>query len=570
MTFFLRQLYIFANRFTRVSLFVAVLSLALVACGDLAGQPEIVAELPTDAPMGADNQQGEGVPDIPDPLPLELPPAMPDVANGAAIFAQNCTSCHGENGAGGGILVESGQIPRMPSFLEASHMRQQSLTDYYDIITNGNLINLMPPWQSLTVQERWDVLMYAYTLHYTEEQIAQGETLVSDSVDTTLALESDAELATALSLQGEDAFASVAYQRVQSVQNWSEAIVIADSAPEATPEPQPTMAIDSASFSGTIINGSPNATVPSGLSVQLQYGDFINTAETLDGTLTEDNQFSFADIPVQAGNTYFAVAFYDGRAFVSDAIPAEELTADNTVDVTIYETTTAPNVVTMTNMEIIIEYLEVPELGRGIVARQLNVYENTTDYVFHLAPQGQDVRVSLLASLPIGSLFLDDFEQSPFIPAQEQYALIDTRPVYPGTHTISTSYFLPYDNNAQTVDIVMNNAFSGTVDILMIVPELNIVDETLTYVEERNIGTEQAPVMARRFSGDVNLLAGDNLIFDIEGRVTSGQASASEGVVTQGDLIPILIVVGVMVVLVMLSVLFYVRRDTPTNESDDA
>ncbi|MEO1166712.1 MAG: hypothetical protein AAFV98_23240, partial [Chloroflexota bacterium] len=80
----------------------------------------------------------------------------------------------------------------------------------------------------------------------------------------------------------------------------------------------------------------------------------------------------------------------------------------------------------------------------------------------------------------------------------------------------------------------------------------------------------RSPVMARRFSGDVNLLAGDNLIFDIEGRVTTGQASASEGVVTQGDLIPILVVVGVVVVLVMLGVLFYVRRDTSTNESDDA
>ncbi|MEL6528249.1 MAG: hypothetical protein AAFQ07_21320, partial [Chloroflexota bacterium] len=56
----------------------------------------------------------------------------------------------------------------------------------------------------------------------------------------------------------------------------------------------------------------------------------------------------------------------------------------------------------------------------------------------------------------------------------------------------------------------------------------------------------------------------------IDGRVTTGQASASEGVVTQGDLIPILVVVGVVVVLVMLGVLFYVRRDTPTNESDNA
>lgn len=553
---------------SRFTLFAAVaaLSLLLAACGNLAGDVDIVAEVPTQTPVletsnttdNANTANTGGVPDVPDAAQLELPPTMPDVANGARIFAQNCTSCHGANGAGGGPLVESGDVPRMPSFLEANHMRQQDLSYYYDIITNGNLINLMPPWQSLSVQERWDVLMYVYTLHYTDEQIAQGDALVDNVTDTSIALESDATLATSLSLTGEDAFAAVAYQRVQTIQNWADDIELASTTAEMTAEP--TLVLDTVSFSGTITNGSPNATVPVGLTVQLQYGDFISSAETIGATSTQEGQFSFADVPVVAGNTYFVVAFYEGRAFVSEPLEAENLGASNVADVTIYETTTAPNVVTMTNMEIIVDFVSVPEMGRGIVARQLNVYENTTNFVFHLEPEGQDVRVSLLASLPVGSIFLDDFTQSPFIPVQEQYVLIDTRPVYPGTHTIDTSYFLPYEDDAQTVDIALSNAFSGNVDIFVTVPELSVVSDTLSYVEEVNIGTEQSPVMARRFTGSVNLGAGDNLIFDLEGRVTAGEASDADGVVTQGELLPILLTVGVVAAVLVVGVMFYLRQ----------
>ena len=32
-----------------------------------------------------------------------------------------------------------------------------------------------------------------------------------------------------------------------------------------------------------------------------------------------NGQFSFNDIPVLENSTYFAVAFYDGRAFLSEA-----------------------------------------------------------------------------------------------------------------------------------------------------------------------------------------------------------------------------------------------------------
>ncbi|MEO1287681.1 MAG: cytochrome c, partial [Chloroflexota bacterium] len=134
-------------------LIITVLSMVMVACSDLAGEPEIVATVPSASNTVAD---------------VELPPSAPDIANGARIYQQSCTSCHGEMGAGDGELVESGDVPRMGSFLDPVHMRQQSPAFYYDIITNGNIINLMPPWSgSLSVQERWDVAMYTARCKHT-------------------------------------------------------------------------------------------------------------------------------------------------------------------------------------------------------------------------------------------------------------------------------------------------------------------------------------------------------------------------------------------------------------------
>ena len=43
------------------------------------------------------------------------------------------------------------------------------------MVTLGNIENFMPPFASLSDQERWDVVAYAQSLSTTSEQISQGE-----------------------------------------------------------------------------------------------------------------------------------------------------------------------------------------------------------------------------------------------------------------------------------------------------------------------------------------------------------------------------------------------------------
>jgi len=340
-----------------------------------------------------------------------------------------------------------------------------------------------------------------------------------------------------------------------------------ETSPESTVEPQ--IALESVNFSGTVNQGSPGAAMPTDITLQLQYGDFIETTEIIDGVIDANGQFTFSNVPVLADSTYFAVVFYDGRAFVSDPILSPELQIDNTVDITLYETTTAPNIVAMTTMDIVMEYLSVPDLGEGLVTRHLNVYDNPTDYVFHLEPEGQNVRISLLMTLPVGAIILDTSQQNGLIPAQEQYAVIDTRPVYPGEHTIETSYFLPYDNQAQTVDIVVNNNFEGFVNVIIVDPELAINSEMLAHTEDINVGTEETPVMAKVYSGMLSLQAGESIIFDVEGRVISdtGQSAAA---VSQNQLLPILVGVGIVTLLIIGWVVVFIRGNSknPQREID--
>lgn len=527
----------------KIILFVLLVGLA--ACTDLAGDVQIVETL---TPIGQSQAQVTTVDDIP------LPENPPDIANGERIYAANCTSCHGVNGAGDGVLVENGDVPRMSSFLEAPHMRQQDVSFYYDIITNGNLVNLMPPWaEALSVQDRWDVLMYVYTLHYSEEQVERGSEIGTVSDD--LLLDSDATLAQQSELTGEDAFDVVAYQRVQSVRNWGV------SAAEAEVTAEPMLEADTVAFSGTLSNGTAGSSIPlpSDVMIQLQYGDFVESSNAVDAMMTADGQFSFENVPVVADSTYFAVAFFDERAFVSERINSEDLETANTVDITMYDVSNAPNMVTMSNLDLVVDYLTVPELGTGIVIGQVNSYDNPTDRVFHLQPEGQNTRVSLLISLPIGAVILEDPNQRSFIPVQEEYSLIDTRPVYPGTHTADTSYFLPYDNEARTVDIRLNNLFEGEVTILVTVPELEIISDVFTLEDTVNVGTEDEPFMAKLYTGTVSYQPGQSVIFDIEGAVSSN-TSADSSVVTDEQLVPILLTVAGVTLVLIAGAMFVIRQ----------
>jgi mono/diheme cytochrome c family protein len=153
-------------------LVIVTLAALCVACTTLGGEPRVVSTIPpaTETPTPAPDR-GE-------------PSTAPDLANGARIYADNCAACHGETGQGDGpvALDTEGMEPR--DFTDPASAREQTPHEWFRTITNGNIEKLMPPWRNvLTEQERWDVALYTYTMHYDTETLAIGERIYQDCAE---------------------------------------------------------------------------------------------------------------------------------------------------------------------------------------------------------------------------------------------------------------------------------------------------------------------------------------------------------------------------------------------------
>ena len=115
----------------------------------------------------------------PTPAPV-FPEAAPSAARGQAIYSEKCAPCHGDTGLGDGD--QSAQLPNPATQLGNRNVSLQALPAWwYTAVTKGNLESFMPPFASLTDQERWDVVAYAYSLTINESSIAMGEALYAEN-----------------------------------------------------------------------------------------------------------------------------------------------------------------------------------------------------------------------------------------------------------------------------------------------------------------------------------------------------------------------------------------------------
>lgn len=147
----------------RQTMLLAIIAVFLAACNftlaeDVTPPPNYVEPTP-----------------VPTMGPL-FPASAPDVANGAAIYVEKCAPCHGDTGLGDG--PQGLQLPVPVAALGLPATAQKALpSDWYKMVTQGNLEKFMPPFASLSDQERWDVVAYALTLHTTPAQIEEGKSL---------------------------------------------------------------------------------------------------------------------------------------------------------------------------------------------------------------------------------------------------------------------------------------------------------------------------------------------------------------------------------------------------------
>lgn len=97
---------------------------------------------------------------------LSYPARAPEVAEGHAIYLEQCASCHGEEGIG--------TVPGARNFNDVDYMRGETPASFYSAVTEGR--QDMPDFnEELSSDERWDVVFYVWRFSTDSESLASGE-----------------------------------------------------------------------------------------------------------------------------------------------------------------------------------------------------------------------------------------------------------------------------------------------------------------------------------------------------------------------------------------------------------
>ena len=130
---------------------------------------------------------------------LVFPQVAPDLANGQALFLENCVSCHGLHGAGDGPSADT-LNPKPRDFTDSQRLKTIAPHQLFQAITFGVEGTAMPSFaEAFTAAQRWDLAFHLMTLrrdfHPLASEVKQEFTLQQ------LATKDNLELAAILSHQ---------------------------------------------------------------------------------------------------------------------------------------------------------------------------------------------------------------------------------------------------------------------------------------------------------------------------------------------------------------------------------
>lgn len=415
------------------------------------------------------------------------PPSPPDPANGAAIYQEKCAACHGESGLGDG--PQAAQLPVQVAALGAPEVAAGAIpADWFAIVTLGNIDNFMPPFASLSDQERWDVVAYALTLGTREAVVERGERLfAANCPDCPTAFFRDQQAMASISQDGlvelvaaggeglssfgaslaqEERLAVAAYLRSLSF-----AAPVAAAPPTITPqvtaETGATPAIATAAQAGEQAAATPAApglgtvvgrirngsgeNLPAGLTVTL-YG-FDHNAEPEAGagageavTRTTragaDGAFRFEAVELPTERIFYAEVEYQGVPFRSELALADPGGAELTLpELTVYESTTESNALVTEELFV---FTEFNADGSVRIFEQFYI-SNRSDRVVLVETDGTAIPILPMPDGITGLAFQPTQDSAPLLPTENGFAL----PPSGDPYGIIAFYTLPYEKKLE-------------------------------------------------------------------------------------------------------------------------
>lgn len=391
---------------------------------------------------------------------VSVPESPPAARLGQGIFVENCAPCHGEQGRGDGPTAA--ELPSPPTaFADPEAIWAVSPAELFHTTKFGRLEALMPPWsQSLSDQQIWRTVAYAWNLHTDMGQVAAGEDLyglscanchgpggAGDGPDAEGDLPNfaDQEYAMALSPEAWLAGWQAAHPEIGGDWPLDQQRQVLDYIRTFTILPvwdsgyRPGPGV----IRGTVAQGTPGGPVPDQVEVRLDgYVDFQPVA-AFTTTVDASGVFTFTDLAADESVIYLASLGYDGINYTS---PMLRLTADaplTDTTMSVFETTDDPTGIRVDRVHWIVDY----QPGALLVG-QILAYGSSSDRTFvgrHV--EGVDVPVTVSFQLPQGAqeVTLDNGALGDRF-RQVGDLIYDTAPLVPGeaTKQIIVRYAIPF------------------------------------------------------------------------------------------------------------------------------
>jgi mono/diheme cytochrome c family protein len=393
----------------RVTVRIALLFLLLIVSALLTG-----CSLAAPAPVEQSQSQALQPPvsQQPSAQPVQLPTRRPSATAGAELYQQKCVQCHGAGGRGDGAMAAQIQAQFNSPVADLTGdvaARARTPEEWYNIVTNGDLQKGMPGFAgSLDVDQRWDVIAYAWSLAVPPQQVAQGKQVYEaqcvqchgatgkgDGKDAQGQLPDLSAFATiaqvapgtwdqamasghvpsfAGTVSEADRRAAIDYVRTFAYDAAPSIAASSTASPSTTPGASPSAAAGPIEIEGTIINGTAGQSVPDNLPMTLYILPHQGTQQDMITRTFQsgvNGHFVITDTELGASNLVAVGVDYKDLSFFSQLVPTQPQV---TLPITIYESTMDPSQVKIDTLHMVVE-----PAADGLSVSEIYVLSNSGD-----------------------------------------------------------------------------------------------------------------------------------------------------------------------------------------------
>jgi cbb3-type cytochrome c oxidase subunit III len=420
------------------------------------------------------------------------PLVAPDPNAGEAIYLDKCAPCHGVEGQGDGPRAPELPNPTTP-FSSPAVSRAAAPSDWYDMVTRGNINRYMPPFPSLSERQRWDVVAYIRTLSSSPASIELGREVYEancadchgvdgrgtgiQASDLETPLPDFSRQAYMAEKSAQDFFLSVSSgvppemppfhstleeEEIWAVSEYLHTFTYASAVrlvnqTEPTPEAvsqEPSEATGEENIgedgqglvSGTVINASGGDPI-SEAEVTLHGFDGMQLVVTDTVTTDQEGAFAFENVEVVHGRVFLATVEYSNATYASNIVTSDVDTSSITLNINAFETTTDTSALVIDRLHIFFDYTE-PGIVQVI---ELYIISNPGRKTVVGEELGDPVVSFLLPEGAANLQFQDGELGDRYLPIPGGFA--DTTPVRPtmGEYQVLFGYDLPYERQLELV-----------------------------------------------------------------------------------------------------------------------